>query len=119
MSGLNVNRIKSMVFMLTSAATGLAGVMVSAQLNSGSPNVGTSYEMDTIASVIIGGASLAGGAGTIRGTLVGCVFTGVLMNSMTLLGVNDYWQYVVRGALIVFAVFLNTMVRERLKEKGY
>lgn len=58
MSGLNVNRIKSMVFMLTSAATGLAGVMVSAQLNSGSPNVGTSYEMDTIASVIIGGASL-------------------------------------------------------------
>lgn len=119
LSGLNVNRIKSMVFMLTSAATGLAGVMVSAQLNSGSPNVGTSYEMDTIASVIIGGASLAGGAGTIRGTLVGCVFTGVLMNSMTLLGVNDYWQYVVRGALIVFAVFLNTMVRERLKEKGY
>ena len=119
LSGLNVNRIKSTVFMLTSAAAGLAGIMVSAQLNSGSPNVGESYEMDAIASVIIGGASLAGGAGTIRGTLVGCIFTGVLMNSMTLMGVNDYWQYIVRGALIVFAVFLNTMVKERLKERGW
>ena len=119
LSGLNVNRIKSTVFMLTSAAAGLAGIMVSAQLNSGSPNVGESYEMDAIASVIIGGASLAGGAGTIRGTLVGCIFTGVLMNSMTLMGVNDYWQYIVRGALIVVAVFLNTMVKERLKERGW
>ena len=81
--------------------------------------MGESYEMDAIASVIIGGASLAGGAGTIRGTLVGCIFTGVLMNSMTLMGVNDYWQYIVRGALIVFAVFLNTMVKERLKERGW
>lgn len=118
LSGINVDKIKMMIFMLTSGSAGLAGVMVSAQLNSGSPNVGTGYEMDVISSVIIGGASLSGGAGTIRGTLVGCVFIGVIMNAMTLLGVSDYWQYVVRGLLVVFAVFLNTMVRERLKEKG-
>lgn len=118
LSGINVDRIKTIIFMLTSGAAGLAGIMVSAQLNSGSPNVGSGYEMDVISSVIIGGASLSGGAGTIRGTLVGCVFIGVIMNAMTLLGVNDYWQYVVRGLLIVFAVFLNTMVRDRLKEKG-
>ena len=119
LSGLNVNRIKTVIFMLTSAAAGLAGIMVSAQLNSGSPNVGDAYEMDVIASVIIGGASLSGGSGTIRGTLVGCVFTGIILNAMTLMGVNDYWQYIVRGALVVFAVFLNTMVKDRLKEKGY
>lgn len=119
LSGLNVNKIKSWLFVLSSFSAGLAGILVSAQLNSGSPNVGDGYEMDAIASVIIGGASLSGGAGTIRGTLVGCVFTGVLLNAMTLMGVSDYWQYVIRGALIVFAVFLNTMVRDRLREKGY
>ena len=119
LSGLNVRRIKTIIFMLTAIAAGIAGVMVSAQLNSGSPNVGESYEMDAIASVIIGGASLSGGSGTIRGTLVGCVFTGVLLNAMTLLGVNDYFQYIVRGLLIVFAVFLNTMIRGKLKERGY
>ena len=117
LSGLNVKRIKTTIFMLTSVAAGIAGIMVSAQLNSGSPNVGESYEMDAIASVIIGGASLSGGSGTIRGTLVGCIFTGILMNSMTLLGISDYWQYVVRGSLIVFAVFLNTMVKEALEER--
>lgn len=118
LSGINVNRIKTIIFMLTSAAAGLVGIMVSAQLNSGSPNIGTNYEMDVISSVIIGGASLSGGAGTIRGTLIGCIFTGIILNAMTLLGVSDYWQYVVRGTLVVFAVFLNTMVKERLKEKG-
>lgn len=118
LSGINVDRIKCIIFMLCSASAGLVGVMVSAQLNSGSPNVGSNYEMDVISSVIIGGASLSGGAGTIRGTLVGCIFTGIILNAMTLLGVSDYWQYVVRGALVVFAVFLNTMVRARLREKG-
>jgi len=118
LSGINVNRIKAIIFMLTSAAAGLVGIMVSAQLNSGSPNIGSNYEMDVISSVIIGGASLSGGAGTIRGTLIGCIFTGIILNAMTLLGVSDYWQYVVRGTLVVFAVFLNTMVKERLKERG-
>ena len=118
LSGIDVGKIKMLIFMMTSAAAGLVGVMVSAQLNSGSPNIGTNYEMDVISSVIIGGASLSGGAGTIRGTLIGCIFTGIILNAMTLLGVSDYWQYVVRGTLVVFAVFLNTMVKERLKEKG-
>ena len=118
LSGINVDRARRIIFTLTSAAAGLAGIMVAAQLNSGSATVGSNYEMDVISSVIIGGASLAGGAGTIKGTLVGSIFLGVIMNAMTLLGVSDYWQYVVRGLLILFAVFLNTMVRERLKEKG-
>ena len=118
LSGIAVNKIKAIIFMLTSAAAGLVGIMVSAQLNSGSPNIGESYEMDVISAVIIGGASLSGGAGTIRGTLTGIIFTGIILNAMTLLGVSDYWQYVVRGSLVVFAVFLNTMVKQKLRDKG-
>lgn len=119
LSGIPVNHVRRVIFMLTSAAAGLAGIMMSAQLNSGSATVGSNYEMDVISSVIIGGASLAGGAGTIKGTLIGSIFLGVIMNAMTLLGVSDYWQYVVRGSLILFAVFLNTMVRDRLRERGF
>lgn len=118
LSGIPVDRVRCIIFTLTSAAAGLAGVMVAAQINSGSATVGANYEMDVISSVIIGGASLAGGAGTIKGTLIGSIFLGAIMNAMTLLGVSDYWQYVVRGSLILFAVFLNTMVRDRLREKG-
>ena len=118
LSGINVVKIRQIIFILSAGAAGLAGIMVSGQVNSGSPNVGTNYEMDCISSVIIGGASLSGGAGTIKGTLIGSIFLGVILNAMTLLGVNDYWQYVIRGALILFAVFLNTMVRDRLREKG-
>ena len=118
LSGINVNKIRRIIFTLTASSAALAGIMMSAQLNSGSATVGANYEMDVISSVIIGGASLSGGAGTIKGTLVGCIFLGIIMNAMTLLGVSDYWQYVVRGSLILFAVFLNTMVRDRLKEKG-
>lgn len=118
LSGINVNKIRTIIFILTAVSAGIAGIMVAAQLTSGSPNVGTNYEMDVISSVIIGGASLAGGTGTIKGTLIGCIFLGVIMNAMTLLGVSDYWQYVIRGLLILFAVFLNTMVRDRLVNKG-
>lgn len=118
LSGIDVNGVRTTIFVLTSVSAGLAGILVSAQLNSGSPNVGSSYEMDVISSVIIGGASLSGGAGTIKGTLIGCIFLGVILNAMTLLGISDYWQYVIRGALILFAVFLNTMVRDRLRSKG-
>ncbi len=119
LSGIDVTRVRSVIFVLTSISAGLAGIMVSAQLNSGSPNTGANYEMDVISSVIIGGASLAGGAGTIKGTLIGCIFLGVIINAMTLLGVSEYWQYVIRGSLILFAVFLNTMVKSRLRERGF
>lgn len=118
LSGIDVTRVRSIIFVLTSFSAGLAGIMVSAQLNSGSPNTGANYEMDVISSVIIGGASLSGGAGTIKGTLIGCIFLGIIINAMTLLGVSEYWQYVIRGSLILFAVFLNTMVKSRLREKG-
>jgi ribose/xylose/arabinose/galactoside ABC-type transport system permease subunit len=112
LSGIDVNRVKRSIFAVTGCLTALAGVMISAQIVSGSPLTGREWEMDVIASVIIGGASLTGGAGTIRGTLIGCIFLGVLLNGMTLLNVNEYWQYVVRGLLVFVAVLLNIVIKK-------
>jgi len=113
LSGINVTGAKRTIFGVTSLFTALAGVMISSQINSGSPLSGQQWEMDVIASVIIGGASLSGGAGTIKGTLVGCIFLGVLLNGLTLLNVDEYWKYVVRGMLIFAAVLLNTLIQKK------
>jgi ribose/xylose/arabinose/galactoside ABC-type transport system permease subunit len=112
LSGIDVNHVKCAIFAITGCLTALAGVMISAQIVSGSPLSGKEWEMDVIASVIIGGASLTGGSGTIRGTLMGCIFLGVLLNGMTLLNVNEYWQYVVRGLLVFLAVLLNIVIKK-------
>jgi ribose/xylose/arabinose/galactoside ABC-type transport system permease subunit len=112
LSGIDVSRVKHAIFAITGSLTALAGVMISAQIVSGSPLSGKEWEMDVIASVIIGGASLSGGSGTIRGTLMGCIFLGVLLNGMTLLNVNEYWQYEVRGLLVFLAVLLNIVIKK-------
>jgi ribose transport system permease protein len=81
--------------------------MQSAEIMSGTATMARGWELDVIAAVIIGGTSLMGGEGRIRGTLVGVVFLGILVNGMTLMNINEYWQHVVRGALILGAVLVN------------
>jgi ribose/xylose/arabinose/galactoside ABC-type transport system permease subunit len=81
--------------------------MQSAQIMSGSATTGQGWELDVISAVIIGGTSLMGGAGTVWGTFIGVVFLGVLLNGMTLMNISEYWQHVVRGALILAAVLIN------------
>jgi ribose transport system permease protein len=76
---------------------------------SGTATTAKGWELDVIAAVIIGGTSLTGGAGTVRGTMVGMVFLGVIINGMTLMNVSEYWQHVVRGILILGAVLINRM----------
>jgi ribose/xylose/arabinose/galactoside ABC-type transport system permease subunit len=76
---------------------------------SGTPTVAQQWELDAITAVIIGGASFAGGVGTIRGTLLGVFFIGVIVNGMTMLNVDIYFQYIVRGGLILFAVLMNRL----------
>ena len=84
-----------------------SGIMLSARIMSGTPTAAQGWELEIIAAVIIGGTSLAGGSGTVWGTLIGVLFIGVLANGMTLLNVPSYTQYVVRGLLIFAAVLLN------------
>ena len=88
----------------------LSGVMNSAQVRSATFGFGRGWETQIISSVVIGGTSMLGGIGTVWGTLIGVLFTGIISNGMTLLNVNEYMQYVVNGGLMFFAVWFNTYV---------
>ncbi len=107
LSGISVSRVKTLVLAVTAALAAAAGVLQSSEIMSGTATTARGWELDVIAAVIIGGTSLTGGSGTIRGTMVGMVFLGVIINGMTLLNVSEYWQHVVRGALILSAVLIN------------
>jgi ribose transport system permease protein len=109
LSGLNVNRIKLMVYLLGGALSGVAGLLVTARLDSATPNAGLGYELDSIAAVVIGGTSLNGGRGTIMGTVLGCLIIGVLNNGLVLLQVSPFWQQVIKGLVILVAVAVDKM----------
>jgi ribose/xylose/arabinose/galactoside ABC-type transport system permease subunit len=113
LSGINVNKVKITVMIAVQFCSALSGVLVSSQVMSGAFSFGKGWEMTAISSVIIGGASLSGGLGSVSRTLVGLIFLGVIINGMTLLNVNEYAQYVVRGMLILIAVLINTVQTQR------
>lgn len=114
LSGINVSRVKTMVFGITAFLAALSGIMVSSEIMSGTATTAKGWELDVIAAVIIGGTSFMGGVGRIWGTMIGVVFLGVMMNGMTLLNVSEYWQHVVRGTIILVAVLLNLLQKERV-----
>lgn len=107
LSGLNVNRIKLLVYTLGGLLSGVAGLLVTARLDSATPNAGLSYELDSIAAVVIGGTSLNGGRGSIMGTVLGCLIIGVLNNGLVLLEVSPFWQQVIKGMVILVAVVVD------------
>jgi len=109
LSGLNVRRVKLLVYMIGGALAGVAGLLVTARLDSATPNAGLSYELDSIAAVVIGGTSLNGGRGTIMGTVLGCLIIGVLNNGLVLLEVSPFWQQVIKGLVILVAVAVDRM----------
>ncbi len=113
LSGLNVNRIKLLVYTLGGALAGVAGLLVTARLDSATPNAGLSYELDSIAAVVIGGTSLNGGRGTIMGTVLGCLIIGVLNNGLVLLEVSPFWQQVIKGLVILVAVAVDKMGNQK------
>ncbi len=118
LSGIPVGRIKIAVLAITASLASIAGVLQSSEIMSGTATTAKGWELDIIAAVIIGGTSLAGGSGTVRGTMVGIIFLGVIINGMTLLNISEYWQHVVRGALILTAVLLNRAQDMRSRNQG-
>ena len=86
---------------------GIAGLIQTARLDSATPSAGISYELDSIAAVVIGGTSLSGGRGSILGTVLGCLIIGVLNNGLVLLGVSPFWQQVIKGCVILVAVAID------------
>lgn len=114
LSGIDIWWTKAMTLGLTGALTDVSGTLIASQVGSGTGTTATGMELDVIAAVIIGGTSLFGGKGRIWGTLIGVLFLGCISNGMTLMNVSEYWQYVVRGAIILGAVLLN-QVLERVR----
>ncbi len=113
LSGIHVSRVRISVFAITSALAAVSGILTASRIGSGNPSVGTGFELDVIAAVIIGGTSFSGGIGTVWGTLIGITFIGVIMNGMTLLNVGSYPQFIIRGALILAAVVVNRLQETR------
>jgi ribose transport system permease protein len=111
LTGLAVGRIKIAVYTLAGALAGVAGLIVTARLDSAQPNAGLGYELDSIAAVVIGGTSLSGGRGSVAGTVLGCLIIGVLNNGLFLLNVSPFWQQVIKGVVILLAVALDKMNR--------
>jgi ribose transport system permease protein len=109
LSGLNVKRVKLLAYTLGGGLAGVAGLMVTARLDSAQPNAGLGYELDSIAAVVIGGTSLSGGRGSVLGTVLGCLIIGVLNNGLFLLNVSPFWQQVVKGFVILAAVAIDRM----------
>jgi ribose transport system permease protein len=108
-SGINVDGVKLWVYALGGALAAVAGLVVTARLDAADPKAGLGYELDSIAAVVIGGTSLAGGRGSILGTVLGCLIIGVLNNGLFLLDVSPFWQQVVKGLVILAAVALDKM----------
>jgi ribose transport system permease protein len=113
LSGLNVGRILILVYTMAGFLSGLAAVVLVSRLTSAQSNMGTGWELDAIAAVVIGGTSLAGGEGSVLGSLIGAALMGVIKNALILLGVNVYWQSVVIGIVIVLAVALDAWRQSR------
>ncbi|WP_273836304.1 ABC transporter permease [Guptibacillus sedimenti] len=112
LSGINVNFHKMMIYVVCGLFAGLAGVLMSARLVSAQPSAGMGYELDAIAAVVIGGASLMGGIGTVGGTIIGAFIMGVLRNGLNLLNVSPFWQQIAIGIVIVLAVYLDQIRRK-------
>ncbi len=106
-SGLDVGKMLILIYTYAGLLSGLAGVVLSSRISSGQPGLGTGYELDAIASAVIGGTSFSGGIGTIWGTMVGALIIGILNNGLDLLNVSAYWQQIVKGLIIVVAIILD------------
>ena len=113
LSGVNVDRWKTAIYTLCGLFAGLGGVLIAARLNSAQPALGQGYELDAIAAVVIGGTSLAGGEGTIVGTIIGAFVMSVLTNGLRILSVPQEWQTVMTGTIIIVAVYLDIIRRRK------
>jgi D-xylose transport system permease protein len=112
LSGINVYQTKMIVYVVVSVLSALSGILLASRLNGASPNLGTMFELDAIAAVVIGGTSLAGGSGTIGGTIIGALIIGVLNNGMSLLGVSSFYQLIIKGLIISLAVWFDVLQKK-------
>lgn len=114
LSGVNADGWKMAIYALAGAIVGIGGLLMASRLNSAQPALGLGYELEAIAAVVIGGTSLAGGRGTILGTLIGALIMSVLTNGLRVMSVAPEWQTVVTGAIIIAAVYTDQLRRGKI-----
>jgi len=111
LSGVRVDRVKVLTYAISGMCAALAGLIIASRLGAANPAPGPTYELNAIAVVVLGGTSLFGGVGTVGGSIIGAFVLGVLWNGMVLLGVSDFWQTVITGAVIILAVVIDQLQR--------
>lgn len=111
LSGVKVDKVKILVYMISGICAAVVGIIASSQLAAAHPATGESWEMNAIASAVLGGTSMAGGIGTIGGTIVGAFVIGVINDGMIMCGVSEFWQMVIKGLVIVLAVIIDQFQR--------
>ncbi|NDJ55811.1 sugar ABC transporter permease [Enterobacteriaceae bacterium 4M9] len=114
LSGINVERTKLAVFALNGLMVAIAGLILSSRLGAGSPSAGNIAELDAIAACVIGGTSLAGGIGSVAGAVMGAFIMASLDNGMSMMDVPTFWQYIVKGAILLLAVWMDSATRRRV-----
>ncbi|MCB6203238.1 ABC transporter permease [Extibacter muris] len=117
LSGLNTNRIKMLSYAICGFLSAVAGIIMMSRVNSGQPKAGDGFEMDVLTACVVGGVSISGGEGRTSHILVGALIMGVLSNGLVIVGVSEYWQQVAKGAVLLFAVGLDSVQRIGLKKK--
>ena len=113
LSGIKTEQLTFLTFVNMGALAGLAGLIVAARLNSATPSAGNSFELDVIAACFIGGASASGGVGKVMGVVIGAFVMGVMNNGMSILGIGIFWQYVVKGIVLLMAVYVDVLQKKR------
>lgn len=111
--GINTRAVTFFVYVFSSLMASFAGILLASRMFSGTSTAGTSAEMDAIAAVVLGGTSMGGGVGTLFGTIIGVVLIAVLSNGMNLMGIDSSWQLVVKGIVILIAVYIDYLKKQR------
>jgi erythritol transport system permease protein len=118
LSGVPVKRVQTRIYVLSGLCAAVVGLLLTADLPAATPQGGQFYELNAIAAVVIGGAALSGGRGTVRGTLIGAFVIGFLVDGLVLVGVSVFWQQVIKGVVIVFAVAIDQMQQTLQKRRA-
>jgi erythritol transport system permease protein len=118
LSGVPVKKVQTRVYIISGLCAAMVGLLLTADLPAATPRAGEFYELNAIAAVVIGGAALSGGRGTIRGTLIGAFVIGFLVDGLVLVGVSVFWQQVIKGAVIIFAVAVDQLQQMLQKRRA-
>jgi len=113
LSGINVNKVQTILFVLTGAMAGLSGAVMGSRIGVGDPTVGQGFEFDVMIAAILGGANINGGEGSVIGAVIGAFIVGVLNDGMNLVGIQSFYQYVVKGSILLLAIVFDRFIKTR------